>query len=220
MEKFSPTVSIEELKPKAQNANTTKSTCQWLRVYLFCAKLRNKEQEIERLEPSSLDEILQQFYAEVKRQDGTDYKLSSLANMQAALDRRLREAGYVYSLLTSRYFLNSRNVLEGKARLLKEQGKDKRPNKSCSLSNDETEQLLQSGQFGYHSPMALINTIWWLFTFHFGLRRRQEDQNIKTEDFTFKKHDGLTYVTFSEQITKTRQSGLREKYRIQIPKIV
>ena len=125
MERFSATVSIEELKAKAKNANTTKSTCQRLRVYLFWAKLRNKEQEIERLEPSRLDEILQQFYAEVKSKDGTNYEPSSLANMQATLDRQMREAGYMYSLMTSRYFLNFRNVLEGKARLLREQGKGK-----------------------------------------------------------------------------------------------
>ena len=116
MERFSAAVSIAELKAKAKNANTTKSTCQWLLVYLSWAKLRNKEQKIERLEPSRLDEILLQFYAEVKRKDGTDYEPSSLANMEAALDRRLREAGYMYSLLTGRHFLNSRNVLKGKAR--------------------------------------------------------------------------------------------------------
>ena len=74
-----------------------------------------------------MDEILQQFYAEVKRKDDTDYEPSSLANMQAALDRRLREAGYMYSLLASRHFLNSRHVLEGKARLLREQGIGKTP---------------------------------------------------------------------------------------------
>ena len=42
---------------------------------------------------------------------------------------------------------------------------------------------------------------------------------MKIEDFTFKKHDGFTYLTFSEGITKTMQSGLREKYRVQIPKM-
>ena len=35
----------------------------------------------------------------------------------------------------------------------------------------------------------------------------------------FKKYDRFTYVTFSEGITKTRQSGLREKYRVQISKM-
>ena len=70
-----------------------RNTCQWLRLYLSWAKLRNKEQEIERLEPDRLDKILQQFYAEVKRKDGTDYEPSPLQNMQSALYRCLREAG-------------------------------------------------------------------------------------------------------------------------------
>ena len=42
MERFSATVSIEELKGKAKNANATKSTCQWVLAYLSWAKL-NKE---------------------------------------------------------------------------------------------------------------------------------------------------------------------------------
>ena len=42
---------------------------------------------------------------------------------------------------------------------------------------------------------------------------------MKLEDFTFKEHNGSTYITFSEGITKTRQSGLREKRRAQIPKM-
>ena len=46
--------------------------------------------------------------------------------------------------------MNPRNVLEEKGRLLREQKKDKRPNKSCSVSNDEIEQLWKFGQFGYH----------------------------------------------------------------------
>ena len=46
MEKFSATISTEELKAKAKNANTTKSTSQWLLVCLSWTELRNKEQEI------------------------------------------------------------------------------------------------------------------------------------------------------------------------------
>ena len=125
----------------------------------------------------------------------------------------------MYSLPIGRHFLDSRNVLEGKARLLTDQEKGKRPNKSCSLTHDEIQQLWQSGQFANHSPMTLINTLWWLFTLHFDIRGRQEHHNMKIEDFTIKKYDGFTYVTFWEGITKTRQSGLREKYRVQIPKM-
>ena len=61
-----------------------------------------------------------------------------------------------------------------------------------------------------HSLVALYILFW--------SQGIQGHHNLK-KDFSFKKHDGFTYVTFSEGITKTRQSGLREKYRVQIPKM-
>ena len=91
----------------------------------------------------------------------------------------------VYSLLTSRHFVNSRKVLQGKALLVREQGKGKRLNKSCSFRHGQKEQLWQSRQFGYHSPMSVTNTLWWLFTLHFGVRGRQEHHNLKIKDFSF-----------------------------------
>ena len=74
--------------------------------------------------------------------------------------------------------------LEGKARKLREEGpRGKRPNRSKSLANEEEETLWKSGQLGSGNPRALINTMWWLLTQHFGLRGRQEHHNMKVEDF-------------------------------------
>jgi len=43
---------------------------------------------------------------------------------------------------------------------------------------------------------------------------------MKLEDFTLKVADGgKEYLTYSEGITKTRQSGLHRKQRLQIPKM-
>lgn len=43
---------------------------------------------------------------------------------------------------------------------------------------------------------------------------------MRTDYFHFKKSDqGTEYVTFSEGITKTRQSGLHNKHRLVIPKM-
>ena len=122
----------------------------------------------------------------------------------------------MYLLLTSRHFVNSRNVLERKSKFLRGPGK---PNKSYSLSNDKIEQLCQSRQFDYHSPIALIDTLWWLLKLQFGFWGCQEHQSIKIEDFTFKRQDGFSYLTSCDWINKTRQSGLCKKYRVQIPKM-
>ena len=80
--------------------------------------------------------------------------------------------------------------------------------------------MWQCGQLGMHCGKSLINTLWLLFTQHFGLRGRQEHHDMKVEDYTFKIDDeGNNFLTFAEGITKTRQSGLREKSRLTIPKM-
>lgn len=66
------------------------------------------------------------------KKDGSDYEPSLFANMQAALDCFLKEASYQDFLPNSRHFMQSRKVLEGKARFLKGQLKPKCPNKSSS----------------------------------------------------------------------------------------
>ena len=53
--------------------------------------------------------------------------------MQSSIDRYLRESNYEYSILNSRFFKGSRDVPEGKARLLREKGLGKKPNKTNSL---------------------------------------------------------------------------------------
>ena len=46
MERFSATVSIEELKAKAKNTNTTKNTCQCLCYIFLRRKLETKSKKL------------------------------------------------------------------------------------------------------------------------------------------------------------------------------
>ena len=134
--------------------------------------------------------------------------------------RYLKSKAYPKSIIRDREFLNSRKVLEGKARKLREQGKGKRPNRSRSLTKEEEEVLWQNGQLGGGTPGALLNTMWWLLTQHFGLRGRQEHHQMKVEDFTLQRDDeGNEFLTFAEGPTKSRKGGLSVKTRLVTPKM-
>ena len=43
-----------------------------------------------------------------------------------------------------------------------------------AISKLEEEMLWKSGQLGSETPQAIINTLWFYLTQHFGLRGRQE----------------------------------------------
>ena len=86
----------------AVNKNTKKSTETWLRTYLEWANEKKKPKSIENLSPEDLDEILGDFYAELKKKDGSDYEPESLGVMQASLDRYLKNKGYKVSIIQGR----------------------------------------------------------------------------------------------------------------------
>ena len=143
-----------------------------MRVFNSWAALRGEVRPIYLLSPIDLDKVLQNFYAEARKANGDEYEPNSLASMQAGIDRYLKENNYHVSIIRDRVFSPSRAVLSGavlerKSKNLIEHGKGKRPNKSNSLSESEVNILWECVHLGTHSPMSLINTIWWLVTLHF-----------------------------------------------------
>jgi hypothetical protein len=139
--------------------------------------------------------------------------------MQACLDRFLRGKGYPKSILKDNEFLNSRKVLEGKAKNLWRDGFGKQPNRAKSLTEEENI-LWESGQLGGENPQSLANMMWWLLTQHFRLHGRQEHHEMRVENFCLQRDDnGIEFVTFAEGVTKTRQGVLRAKPRLVKPKM-
>ena len=123
---------IEELKAVAVNKNTSRSTKQWMNVFKSWCQSRHLENvNIETMAPEELDNILSKFYAEVKKRDGDDYEPECLKIMQSAIERYLKEKNYPLSIVRSREFHNSQEILHSKAISLRQQGKGKRPNSTA-----------------------------------------------------------------------------------------
>ena len=108
------------------------------------------------------------------KKDGLDYEPDSLRVMGASLDCHLKEAGSSISIANDREFVNSRKVLEEKARFLHGQGYGKRPRASKALTTGDEELLWSKGLHGSQSPNYLIAQLWFVLTQHFGLRGCQE----------------------------------------------
>ena len=80
------------------------------------------------------------FYAEVFTKDGLEYEPESLKSMLAALDRHLTEHDYKYSTAPDRELYQSKLVLEGKVKHLRQRGNWKRPNAASALTSEEEEE--------------------------------------------------------------------------------
>lgn len=187
------------------------------------ANEKKKPKSIENLSPEELDEVLRDFYTELKKKDGSDYEPQSLRVMQASLDRYLKNKGYKVSIIRGREFAKSNKILKGKAITLRHEGKGTRPSATDALTWEEEEMLWKEGRLGRHTPEVLLNTTWYLVSQHFGLRRRQENYDLRVEHFKFAKDEnGRTYVTFADSNpTKTRKSSIMKlQRRMVIPRMV
>ena len=117
-------------------------------------------------------------------------------------------------------FVKSRKILEGKAKLLREQGMGKKRNASSALETKDEEILWTAGKLGDSSSTLLVRTMWFLCTQHFGLRGCQEHcSNMRVEDFVFLNDISYEYIEFIDDPTKTRQGGLKPKQRATNPKM-
>ena len=149
-------VLIQSLRENAMNKNTVQSTNNWVKVRKSWAAQKGHDESIEKYEPEALNKILEQFYATVRKKDGDDYEPDSLRVMATAVDRYLPEKEYKYSIIRDREFKSSKQVLEGKARLLRQQGKGERPNNARSLTTTEENELWKKKKLGKVSPQALV----------------------------------------------------------------
>ena len=70
--------------------------------------MHNEARRFEDIPPKELDAILCRFFAEIRKKDGGEYEPESLAVMQSALDRHLKNAGKKHSILRDREFEKSR----------------------------------------------------------------------------------------------------------------
>ena len=104
-------VLIESFKDNTKNKNTKLSTVNWLKVWKTWAKGKAHDENIELYEPGELNKLLEQFYATVRKQEGTDYELDSLRVMATAIDRHLKENEYKYSIMRDRQFWGQNKFL-------------------------------------------------------------------------------------------------------------
>ena len=158
--------------------------------------------------------VLTKFYAEVKKKDGDDYEPESLKIMQSAIERHLKDKKYPLSIVRSREFHNSQEVLNAKALSLRQQGKGKRPNKAQPLTTEEESALWEKGQLGDFNGKVLTNVNFKNLTEQLGLRGRQEHYDAYVEDLVIRQQeDGTEVVEFREGPTKTRSGGLSIRRR-------
>ena len=197
---------VQDIISLEENENTKKKTKQDMAIFVAYLHSQNERREVQEIPPDTLDSYISKFLLSVRKRDGDNYEPTTLRGMVSSIDRYLKRNRYVESVITGHSFEQTRQVLKSKQKQLKRLGKGNKPKEASPLTSDEIDTLYEKGEFGNHSPHALINTLWFNNCLHFGLRGGKEQRNLKWGDVTLKVDTtGKEYLEYStERQTKTR----------------
>ena len=98
--------------------------------------------------------------------------------MIASFERHLKKKNYGLSIMKDLQFEQTRKALVSQRKDLKRQGKENKPNASSALSEDDIAVLYEKDLLGTSSPEALLNTLCFNSTIHFGLRSCKEHRDM------------------------------------------
>ena len=104
-----------------------------------------------------------------------EYEPSTIKAMQSSIERHLKEKRYPDSIISSEKFFHTREAIRSKCRQLKKAGKGNRPQRKRAPSQQEVDQMWESGALGCDSPKSLLHTMWWVVNTRFGKRVNTEN---------------------------------------------
>ncbi|XP_074629058.1 uncharacterized protein KIAA1958-like [Acropora palmata] len=195
--RFADINSVEQFIEDQENENTRKKTQQNVALLEEFLTLRNESRHIEEIAPKELNAYIAEFIITVRKKDGNeDYEPSSLRSLMASFERYLKKKNYGFSIMKDAEFEQARKA---------PQSKQKDLNASVALTEEEIKLLYDKELLGTSTPEALLNTIWFNNTTHFGLRGCKEHRNMCWGDVQLRQTtNGEEFLEYSERQTKTR----------------
>ena len=79
--------NIDALKQANSSKSTEKATLSWMRVFNNWEITHSYTEEIHTYQPEDLNLILEKFYAELRKTNGTDCESACLRVMMSSLDK-------------------------------------------------------------------------------------------------------------------------------------
>ena len=105
-------------------------------------------------------------------------------------------------------FEQTRRALQSKQRDLKRKGKSNKPNASAAISEEDIQVLYEKDLLGSSTGEALLNTVWFNNTIHFGLQGCKEHREMCWGGVKLcQTSTGQEHLEFNERETKTHSGN-------------
>nr|XP_021150729.1 activating transcription factor 7-interacting protein 1 isoform X2 [Columba livia] len=190
---------LEEEEEDAKSIRNTHKQTGWAANLLKQWLTKNgKDPSFELVPVSELNDILREFYYTIRNHDGNTYSVASYKSMRAGLNRHLKMPPYnrQICLMKDKEFASANTVFVSMLKMLRMQGKDETHHRP-PIAAEDLRKIKQSGVLGLHSPLALVNKVWFDLQLHFAKRGREILRDLAPDAFVVEKDkNGRRYAMF------------------------
>ena len=188
--------------------NTKKATSVMWRVLHSYMKEKKIEFSVETCLKTELNAILRNFYAEVRKKDGTFYSKQSFMCMRSALHRMIKGERSDIDIIEDREFLTSNEVFLAQCVYLKKNGLGKITHKE-PISPADMKKLYQSSTFDCKSPISLQRKVFFDIMLFLCRRGNENLRELKKDSFQVSVDDeGREYLEkYTDEMTKNRREN-------------
>ncbi|XP_067875608.1 activating transcription factor 7-interacting protein 1-like isoform X3 [Heterodontus francisci] len=176
------------LEEERNEKNTRKQTDWAVNILKQWLIEKGRDEKFETMSVEELNSILREFYGTVRNHDGNTYSISSYKSIRAGLNRHLKMPPHSRQicLMQDKEFSSANNVFLGVLKVLRKQGKDE-TNHHPPINAADLRKIRTSGVLGLHTPLALVNKVWFDLQLHFAKRGREILRDLPPDAFVIKR---------------------------------
>lgn len=225
--------SAEDRVQIVQNAvphKTRVATDFWVGVFQsYCKNRHGSYFDFDTGAAEELATILEGYYADVRKKDGTEYKKASYGAARSAIQRRLDSSQRHMNIFTDQAFCFANKILDGVLKAKKLAGREPVVEHKPVINEADWNKI--QGYFDdvltTLNPRKLTFFTWFHISAHFCLRGGEVQAKLMKDDLVFERDgNGIECITINKDfMTKNHQGGLTGSEttttgRIQDPKQV
>ena len=171
-------ISISEDKDAKNTKNATKVALLCLQQYALAS---DRSPDFDSYSREDLDKLISSFYVDVRKKDGSKYKLSSLKGMRFGLCRHFSQELDI-DIVKDPAFKKANDVLTAVTVQLKREGLGK-VDYTPSLEPDELKYIYNSTGMNVNTPVGLLNKVWLDIMLHLCPRGREHLRKMNKSTF-------------------------------------
>ncbi|CAC5364162.1 KCTD1_15 [Mytilus coruscus] len=207
---------IDDLMNDVLAKNTQKSTKFAVKlVYDYCVS-KGVDANIEDRSPASLNNLLKEFYVNLRQANGDFYSRSSFCVIRESIYRHLKQPPYnkPFDIISDTEFTTAINVFKAMCKKLRKEGRGQIKHKKSVAKGDIKKLYEHLRAFNVNSPSGLLSKVWFEVLLYFCRRGQENLREMKPSDFQISEDDeGKEYVhKISSEVTKTHQGVEEENF--------